>query len=171
METIIQHAVLLTEMLPVHYPQVKEIYELGIATNNATLETKAPAWEEWDSKYMKSCRLVALSENGAVMGWAALTAVSGRCVYSGVAEDSVYIHPKYKGRGVGKLLLQRLVQESEQAGIWTLQAHMLKENEASVRLHEQCGFRMVGLRERFGQLHGQWRDTWLMERRSKKVGI
>ncbi|OKL41959.1 GNAT family N-acetyltransferase [Pontibacter flavimaris] len=171
METATQHAVLLTEMLPVHYPQVKEIYEQGIATNNATLETKAPDWEEWDSKYMKSCRLVALAEDGSIAGWAALTAVSGRCVYRGVAENSVYIHPKYKGRGIGRLLLQQLVQESEQEGIWTLQAHMLKENEASVRLHEQCGFKIVGLRERFGQLHGQWRDTWLMEKRSKVVGV
>lgn len=171
METSTQHAVRLTEMLPGHYPQVKEIYELGIATNNATLETKAPAWEEWDSKYMKSCRVVALAEDGTVAGWGALTAVSGRCVYSGVAEDSVYIHPKYKGRGIGKLLLQKLVQESEQEGIWTLQAGILKENAASIKLHEQCGFRIVGLRERLGQLHGQWRDVCLMERRSKIVGV
>ncbi|WP_266202903.1 GNAT family N-acetyltransferase [Pontibacter kalidii] len=171
MKTATQHAVLLTEMLSEHYPQVREIYVLGIATNNATLETKAPAWEEWDSKYMKSCRLVALAEDGIVAGWGALTPVSGRCVYSGVAEDSVYIHPEYKGRGIGRLLLQRLVQESELAGIWTLQAGILKENEASIKLHEQCGFRIVGLRERLGQLHGQWRDVCLMERRSKIVGV
>lgn len=171
METATQRTVQLTELLPEHYPQVKDIYELGIATNNATLETKAPEWEDWDKKFLKNCRLVALAEDGRVAGWAALTPVSGRCVYKGVAEDTVYVHPKYKGKGVGKLLLQRLVLESEQAGFWTLQAGILKENEASVRLHEQCGFRIVGLRERLGQLHGQWRDTWLMERRSNKVGI
>ncbi|TPE43724.1 GNAT family N-acetyltransferase [Pontibacter mangrovi] len=170
MEATTQHAVQLTEMLPEHYPQIKEIYELGIATQNATLETKAPEWEEWDSKHMKGCRVVAMVQ-GEVAGWAALTPVSGRCVYSGVAEDSVYIHPRYKGHGIGRLLLQRLVQESERAGIWTLQAHILKENEASVRLHERCGFRIVGLRERLGQLHGQWRDTWLMEKRSKIIGV
>lgn len=171
METATLRAMQLTEMLPEHYPQVKEIYELGIATNNATLETQAPEWEVWDSKYLKSCRVVALSEQGLVMGWGALTPVSGRCVYKGVAEDSVYIHPNYKGKGVGKQLLERLVLESEKAGIWTLQAHILKENAASVRLHEQCGFRVVGLRERLGQLHGQWRDTWLLERRSNIVGV
>jgi L-amino acid N-acyltransferase YncA len=171
METATFSSVAVSEMLPEHYPQVKEIYELGIATNNATLETKAPEWEGWDNKFLKDCRLVALTEEGQVAGWAALTPVSGRCVYRGVAEDTVYVHSKYKGKGVGKLLLQQLVLESEQAGIWTLQAHILKENEASVKLHEQCGFRIVGLRERLGQLHGQWRDTWLMEKRSDKVGV
>ncbi|NDK55166.1 N-acetyltransferase [Pontibacter sp. BT213] len=157
-------------MLPEHYPQVKAIYELGMATNNATLETKAPDWEEWDAKYMKSCRLVAL-QNGVVAGWAALTAVSGRCVYAGVAEDSVYIHPDFKGQGIGKLLLQKLVLASEQEGIWTLQAGILNENKASIKLHEQCGFRILGVRERLGQLHGQWRDICLMERRSNVVGV
>lgn len=171
METATRNLVQLTEMLPEQYPQVKEIYELGIATNNATLETKAPEWQEWDSKYMKCCRLVALADNGQVAGWAALTAVSGRCVYSGVAEDSVYIHPGYKGRGIGRLLLQALIQASERAGIWTLQAGILKENVASIKLHEQCGFRMIGLRERLGQLHSQWRDICLMEKRSKIIGV
>ncbi|MCX2739616.1 GNAT family N-acetyltransferase [Pontibacter anaerobius] len=171
METATSRSVLVSEMLPEHYPQVKEIYESGIATNNATLETKAPEWEGWDNKFLKACRLVALARDGRVAGWAALTAVSGRCVYQGVAEDTVYVHPEYKGQGIGKLLLMQLIEASEQAGIWTLQAHILKENNASVRLHEQCGFRVVGLRERLGQLHGQWRDTWLLERRSNKVGI
>ncbi|RIJ43000.1 GNAT family N-acetyltransferase [Pontibacter oryzae] len=162
---------ILSEMLPEHYPQVQEIYTLGIATQNATLEVKAPDWEEWDSKYMRSCRLVALTGQGELAGWAGLTAVSGRCVYRGVAENSVYIHPTYKGKGIGRQLLQRLVALSEQEGIWTLQAGILKENEASIKLHQQCGFRVVGMRERLGQLNGQWRDICLMERRSNSVGL
>ena len=157
-------------MLPAHYAQVREIYNLGIATNNATFETQAPGWEEWDHSHMKSCRLVLLVED-RVTGWAALTPVSGRCVYRGVAEDSVYVHPDFTGRGFGKLLLGKLVEASEQEGIWTLQAGIFRENEASIRLHEQCGFRLVGVRERIGQMHGQWRDTVLMERRSNKTGI
>ncbi|MEJ8756279.1 N-acetyltransferase family protein [Pontibacter sp. H259] len=161
---------IVTELLPAHYPQVKEIYELGIATGNATLETKAPEWADWDAKFMKSCRLVTL-QNGRVVGWAALSAVSGRCVYAGVAEDTVYIHPDFKGQGIGKLLLKELVKASEKEGIWTLQAGILVENTASIKLHEQCGFRIVGVREKLGQLHGQWRDICLMERRSKLVGL
>ncbi len=157
-------------MLPEHYEQVKAIYEAGIATNNATLETSAPNWYEWDEKHMLSCRLVAL-QDGHIVGWAALTSVSGRCVYRGVAEDSVYVHPAHAGKGIGRLLLQQLVAASEQEGIWTLQAHILKENHASIQLHEQCGFRVVGLRERLGQLHGQWRDTYLLERRSNTIGV
>lgn len=172
METTLTNTrVPVSEMRAQHYPQVQEIYTLGIATHNATLETTAPPWEEWDRKYMTACRLVACTTEGTVAGWAALTAVSGRCVYSGVAEDSVYIHPNYKGRGIGKLLLQELVQASEREGIWTLQAGILVENVASIKVHEQCGFRVVGIREHLGQLHGQWRDICLMERRSKTVGI
>nr|WP_262921714.1 GNAT family N-acetyltransferase [Pontibacter ruber] len=157
-------------MLPEHYSQVKEIYQLGIATGNATLETKAPEWDEWDAKHLQSCRLVALVD-GRVAGWAALTPVSGRCVYSGVAEDSVYVHPDYKARGIGKLLLSKLVALSEEQGIWTIQAGILAENQASINLHTQCGFKVVGVRERLGQLHGQWRNVCLMERRSTVVGV
>lgn len=170
METTLHRSALVSAMQPEHYPQVKEIYELGMATNNSTLETQAPEWEEWDAKHLKSCRFVAIV-NGQVAGWAALSPVSGRCVYGGVAEDSVYVHPDFMGQGVGKLLLQELVPASERAGIWTLQAHILTENTASIKLHAQCGFRTVGVRERLGQLHGQWRDTCLMERRSNLVGI
>ncbi|MBB6612322.1 N-acetyltransferase [Pontibacter sp. Tf4] len=161
---------IVTDLLPEHYPQVKEIYELGMATGNATLETKAPEWADWDAKFMKICRLVAL-QNNRVAGWAALSAVSGRCVYAGVAEDTVYVHPDFKRQGIGKLLLRELVRQSEQAGIWTLQAGIINENKASIHLHEQCGFRIVGVRERLGQLHGQWRDICLMERRSNRVGV
>ncbi|GHA75377.1 GNAT family N-acetyltransferase [Pontibacter akesuensis] len=170
METTTQRSVLVSAMLAEHYPQVKEIYERGMATNNATLETKAPEWAEWDAKHLKSCRFVATVE-GRVVGWAALSPVSGRCVYGGVAEDSVYVHPDSMGQGIGKRLLQELVPASEQAGIWMLQAHILVENTASIKLHAQCGFRTVGVRERLGQLHGQWRDTCLMERRSNLVGV
>ncbi|ARS36390.1 GNAT family N-acetyltransferase [Pontibacter actiniarum] len=171
MQTTTNSLVTVSEMLPEHYPQVQDIYAHGIATHNATLETTAPGWEEWDNKHMKSCRFVALTEAGAVAGWAALTPVSGRCVYRGVAEDSVYIHPAHKGQGLGKLLLQRLVEASEREGVWTLQAGILKENQASIKLHGQCGFRVVGIRERLGQLHGQWRDVCLMERRSNITGL
>lgn len=170
METSALTKTIIAEMQEAHYPEVKEIYELGMATNNATLETKAPEWAEWDAKHMKSCRLVAL-QNGRVAGWAALTAVSGRCVYAGVAEDSVYIHPDFKGQGIGKQLLHKLVEASEKEGIWTLQAGILNENKASIKLHEQCGFRVLGVRERLGKLNGQWRDICLMERRSKVVGL
>src|SRR5688500_12549702 len=142
----------LAPMLQEHYAQVKVIYEMGMAINNATLEVKAPEWEEWNAKHHESCRLVALQDN-KVAGWAALTPVSGRCVYAGVAEDSVYIHPSYKRQGIGKLLLNELVAASEAAGIWTLQAGILNENKASIALHEQCGFKIIGVRERLGQLH------------------
>ncbi|WP_162053771.1 GNAT family N-acetyltransferase [Pontibacter pamirensis] len=170
MQTKLLNSVLLTEMQPKHYPQVKEIYEWGIATRHATFETKAPEWEAWDAKHLPNCRLVALTEDG-VAGWTALTPVSGRCVYSGVAEESVYVHPDFRGRGIGKLLLSELVELSEEQGFWTLQAGIFKENEASIKLHEQCGFRVVGYREKLGQMHGEWRDVYLLERRSKIVGI
>jgi L-amino acid N-acyltransferase YncA len=169
METL--SSVIVAPLLPSHYPQVKEIYEQGIATQNATLETSAPTWPTWDQGHLPHSRLAALSPEGEVTGWAALSAVSGRCVYGGVAEVSVYVRTSYQGQGIGKALLQALISTSEANGIWTLQAGILKENEASVRLHQKCGFRVVGLRERLGQLNGQWRDTFLLERRSLVVGL
>lgn len=153
-----------------HWPDVKAIYESGIATGNATFQTGAPAWEEWDAAHIKTCRLVAV-DNGALLGWAALTPVSGRCVYAGVAEVSVYIAENARGKGVGRRLLDALIGESEQHNFWTLQAGIFPENVASIKLHEACGFRIVGRRERIGQMHGIWRDTMLLERRSSKVGI
>jgi L-amino acid N-acyltransferase YncA len=152
------------------WPQVREIYEQGIATGNATLETAAPEWEAWDAAHLATCRFVAV-EGGRVVGWAALTPVSGRCVYAGVAEVSVYVGAEARGRGVGRRLLAELVRESERHGIWTLQAGILAENDASVRLHERCGFRVVGRREKLGQLRGVWRDILLLERRSQVVGL
>lgn len=152
------------------WPAIRSIYLEGIATGDATFETGAPEWEEWDQAHLPGCRLVARS-GGEVVGWAALSSVSGRCVYSGVAEVSVYVASAARGRGVGKALLEALVEASERAGIWTLQAGMFPENSISIALHKSCGFREVGRRERLGQLHGVWRDVVLLERRSKTVGI
>jgi L-amino acid N-acyltransferase YncA len=156
-------------LLPQHWEAVKIIYEEGIATGNATFQTSAPAWEEWDTAHLPAARLVAV-ENDGLLGWAALTPVSGRCVYAGVAEVSVYIGAAARGKGLGKQLLTALVAASEAAGLWTLQAGIFPENTASIAIHEACGFRVLGTRERIGKMHGVWRDTVLLERRSKLVG-
>lgn len=153
-----------------HWEEVKRIYLEGIATGHATFQTSAPEWEEWDSSHLPSCRLVAVDDAG-LLGWAALTPVSGRCVYAGVAEVSVYVAEKARGKGVGKKLLGALVAESEKHEIWTLQAGIFPENEASIQLHIKSGFRMIGTRERIGKMNGEWRDTALLERRSKLIGI
>lgn len=156
--------------VPEDFPAVTRIYQQGIETGNATFETVAPDWEVWDKKFLSTCRFVVENEN-VVLGWAALSGVSERAVYVGVCEVSVYVTPEAWGRGVGKLLLQTLVTESEARGIWTLQAGIFPENKVSVALHEKCGFRIVGVREKIGQMNGIWRDTLLLERRSKVVGI
>ncbi len=150
---------------------VSQIYADGIATGNATFETAVPTWEIWDSGHLPNSRFVARTEAGDVVGWAALSPVSSRCVYAGVAEVSVYVAASAWGQGVGKRLLQTLVKSSEAEGIWTLQAGIFPENEASVKLHERCGFRVVGRRERLGQQNGRWRDVLFLERRSQTVGI
>jgi L-amino acid N-acyltransferase YncA len=152
------------------WPAVHEIYLQGIATGNATFEQSAPEWKEWDERHLPSCRLVSRLE-GRIVGWAALSPVSSRCVYGGVAEVSIYIAEDARGRGVGRQLLSALVDASEQNGIWTLQAGIFPENQASIRLHQQVGFRIVGRRERLGCMNGQWRDIVLMERRSAVVGV
>ena len=157
-------------MTEAHWPTVKAIYEAGIATGNATFETQAPAWEAWDSAHLGHSRLVAVDEAGTVLGWAALSPVSSRCVYGGVAELSVYIAAEARGQGVGRQLLQALIADSEAHGIWTLQAGTFEENKASIGLHTQAGFRVIGHRERIGQHHGVWRNTVQMERRSPTVG-
>ena len=156
-------------MLPEHWPSVKRIYEEGIATGNATFQTTAPAWEEWDAEHVKNSRLVAI-EHAEVQGWAAVTAVSGRCVYAGVAEVSVYVAAAARGKGIGKKLLNALIQETEKNNFWTLQAGVFPENTASIKIHEESGFRIIGKREKIGQLKGVWRDTLLLERRSTIVG-
>jgi L-amino acid N-acyltransferase YncA len=153
-----------------HWNAVSRIYAEGIATGNATFEQSVPNWTEWDARHLSSCRLIA-SRAEEVLGWAALSRVSTREVYSGVAEVSVYVAGSARGHGVGAALLAALIAESERNGIWTLQAGIFAENKASIRLHERAGFRVVGRRERIGCLHDKWRDTVLMERRSQVVGM
>jgi phosphinothricin acetyltransferase len=157
-------------MRPEDWPAVRGIYEQGIATGDATFETQAPTWEDWDAGYLTECRLVA-RDGDRVMGWAALSAVSHRAVYRGVAELSVYVAADRRGRGVGRALLKRLIEDSEAAGIWTLQTGVFPENEASLALHRSCGFRVVGVQERIGQQAGHWRDVVLLERRSAVTGV
>jgi L-amino acid N-acyltransferase YncA len=146
------------------YPAVAAVFEEGIRTRNATFETAAPTWEEWDASHLPEPRLV-VEDGGAVVGWAALTAYSSRACYGGVADESVYVTESARGRGVGRALLEELVVRAEAAGFWTLQAGIFPENEASLALHERCGFRRVGVRERIGRLDGVWRDVLLLERR------
>jgi len=152
-----------------HWPEVARIYAEGVASRNATFETSVPSWQDWDRAHLAEHRFVAI-ENGAVLGWAALVPVSDRCVYAGVVENSVYVAEAARGRGVGRTLLDALVASTEAAGIWTIQTGVFPENEASVRLHERAGFRVVGRRERLGKLDGAWRDVLLLERRSGVVG-
>jgi phosphinothricin acetyltransferase len=157
-------------MVPNDWPNVANIYKQGIATGLATFETNVPAWETWNNSHLQQCRLVAEIGN-EVVGWAALTGVSGRCVYAGVAEVSVYVSQFHKGLKIGSILLEALIKEAESNNFWTLQSGIFRENEASISLHKKCGFREVGFREKIGQLNGTWRDTVLMERRSERVGI
>ena len=158
-------------MTEAHWPAVKAIYEAGIATGNATFETQAPTWEAWGTAHLGHSRLAAVDAAGTVRGWAALSPVSSRCVYGGVAEISIYIAAEARGQGVGRQLLQALIADSEAHGIWTLQAGTFEENTASIGLHTQAGFRVIGHRERIGQHHGVWRNTVQMERRSPTVGV
>ncbi|WP_276348860.1 GNAT family N-acetyltransferase [Daejeonella sp. JGW-45] len=159
----------IAELLHTHWEGVKDIYLQGIATKQATFQTEASTWEEWDKSHLAKLRYVTLIE-GVIAGWAALTPVSGRCVYAGVSEVSVYIHEDFRGKGIGAALLQKLIIESEEQNIWTLQSGIFPENLASIALHEKHGFRKIGYREKIGKMDGVWRDTVLMERRSKIVG-
>jgi L-amino acid N-acyltransferase YncA len=154
------------------WEQVRAIYLEGIATGQATFETAAPSWERWNAAHLRECRLVARrSDDHTVVGWAALSPVSDRCVYVGVAEVSVYVGEQGRGQGTGCALLAALVEASEKRGIWTLQAGVFPENIASMRLHLSCGFREVGRRERLGRMNGAWRDVMLLERRSNVIGV
>jgi L-amino acid N-acyltransferase YncA len=155
-------------MTPADWPQVRAIYLDGIASGQATFEIDAPSWEDWDAGHHSFARLLARLD-GQVIGWAALSPVSRRGCYAGVAEVSVYVAAAYRGRGVGRRLLLAIISESERHGIWTLQGATFPENEASLRLQEACGFRIIGKRERIAQLHGVWRDTILTERRNTRV--
>lgn len=152
------------------FSQVMAIYQQGINTGLATFEKEVTTWESWNKSHIQACRL-AIVDDSMMAGWAALTAVSGRCVYAGVAELSIYIAQQYRNLGVGTKLLNELITQSEEAGFWTLQSGIFADNTASIELHKKCGFRVVGFREKIGQLNGIWKDTILMERRSKTVGI
>ncbi len=146
------------------------IYKQGIDTGIATFQTEIPTWQQWDSSHMQAGRIGAF-DNDILIGWACLSPVSSRCVYSGVAEVSVYIHTEHRNKGVGKALLQALITESENNGIWTLQSGIFSENEASVQLHVHCGFRIVGTREKIAMKDGIWKDNVILERRSKVLGV
>jgi L-amino acid N-acyltransferase YncA len=156
-------------MQPQHATAVLEIYQHGIDSGMATFETEVHAWDEFDHKYLSHSRIVGLIDDQPI-GWVALTPVSGRACYSGVAEVSLYVHQQHQRQGIGRILLQALIAESEQNGIWTLLSVIHQENRASIHLHEQCGFRYIGYRERIAQLDGIWRTTVMMERRSRTVG-
>jgi phosphinothricin acetyltransferase len=164
------------EMSAEDWPRVVEIYRQGLRTGISTLESQAPEFEAWDAAHDKRCRLVAVADGtiangGEIAGWVALSPVSGRCVYAGVAELSVYVAEEYRGRNVGRVLLNALIEESEKAGFWTLQAGIQEENAASLALHHRCGFRTVGIRERLGRdPRGRWCSIMLLERRSGVVG-
>ena len=152
-------------LLAEHWPGVARVYAEGIATRNATFETEVPTWEEWDSSHLANHRFVA-QEDGDLVGWVAVSPVSGRCVYRGVVESSVYVAETARGQGKGRRLLEALIASTEADGIWTIQAGMFPENEGSIRLHESVGFEVVGLHKRLGKLDGEWCDVLLMERRS-----
>jgi L-amino acid N-acyltransferase YncA len=158
-------------MTPADAPAVLAIYQAGLDSGNASFETTAPSWPAFDASRLPAHRLVAVAEDtGEVLGWAAVSQVSGRCVYQGVVEHSVYVSPAARRRGVGAALLNALISSTEAAGIWTIQSGIFPENTASLRLHAQAGFRVVGTRHRIGCHHGRWRDVVLMERRSDRAG-
>ena len=153
---------------PSDWPDVRAIYAAGIATGNATFETEPPSWADWDASHRADLRFVAVDRD-EIVGWTGAVPVSDRCCYAGVVEHSVYVGPDHQGQGIGKLLLAELIDATENAGVWTIQTGIFPENEASVALHERCGFRLVGRRERLGQLDGTWRDVLLLERRSTRL--
>ena len=157
-------------MQPHDWDAVSRIYSEGIATGFATFEINIPSYEAWDNAHLKTCRFVAETDN-KILGWAALSPVSSRCVYGGVAEVSVYVGYNSRGLGLGKSLMEKLISESEAEGLWTLQSGIFPENEGSIKLHKKVGFRFIGKRERVGKLSGVWKDNLLFERRSTAVGI
>jgi L-amino acid N-acyltransferase YncA len=152
------------------YSAIVEIYLQGIATGHATFQTEAPEWDAWDKSHLSFCRLAAF-ENDEMLAWAALSPVSSRCVYGGVAEVSIYVASSARGKGIGKILFAQLIKESEENSLWTLQSGIFPENIDSIKLHEDMGFRKIGFREKIGNMKGEWRDNVIMERRSKIVGV
>lgn len=162
---------IIDEMEYADWEQVSNIYAEGIKTGKATFQTEVPTFKQWDSSHLKCCRIVARLEE-KVLGWAALSPTSSRCVYAGVAEVSIYIKQGYRGIGIGEALLKKLVELSEDNGLWTLQSGILRGNMQSIFLHSKCGFREIGYKEKVGRMpDGTWHDTILMERRSKVVGV
>lgn len=157
-------------MLPEHWSAVAEIYRQGFETGLATFERQIPEWDKWDNNHLSFCRSIALVNN-QIAGWAALSPVSSRAVYAGVAEVSIYIEKSFRGKHIEIQLLQNLISGSEKNGIWTLQFGIFKKNTASIALHQKAGFRMIGHREKVGKLNDEWLDTVLMERRSKVTGV
>ncbi|MCO5996453.1 GNAT family N-acetyltransferase [Actinoallomurus sp. WRP9H-5] len=151
--------------------EVLAIYQAGLDGGDASFETEAPTWDAFDRAKLPAHRHVAAdTATGRILGWVAVTAVSGRCVYAGVVEHSVYVHPDHCGRGIASALLQALIDSTEADGIWTIQSGVFPENTASLRLHAKAGFRTVGVRERLGRHHDRWRDVVLIERRSAATG-
>ena len=153
-----------------NFSEVVEIYKQGLATNISTFQNDLPQWEDWNNGHLDFCR-ISIYKNNKMIGWAALTAVSTRRVYEDVAEVSIYIYQSERGKGIGKILLNELIKQSEDNGLWMLQSSIFSENQSSIKLHEKCGFRMVGYRERIAQKNGVWKNTVLMERRSNRIGI
>jgi L-amino acid N-acyltransferase YncA len=153
-----------------NYPAIAEIYLQGIATGHATFQTESPAWDEWDKSHLSFCRL-AVFENDKMLGWAALSPVSSRCVYGGVAEVSIYVTSSAIGKGIGKNLFAKLIKETEENELWTLQSGIFPENIGSIKLHEDMGFRKIGYRKKIGKMNDTWRDSVIMERRSKIVAV
>jgi phosphinothricin acetyltransferase len=160
----------ISAMLPNHWSVVAQIYKEGIQTGFATFEKEVPTWVKWNNSHTKTCRLIGQMD-GEIVGWAALSPVSSRCVYGGVAEVSIYISKNHRGKNIGNALLKELITESEKNGIWTLQSGVFRENIGSIKLHENNGFRQIGYREKVGKLDGVWKDNILLERRSKIIGI
>lgn len=159
------------EMKESDWEQAANIYLEGIKTRKATFQTELPSWEDWNKSHISSCRLVIRS-GGNILGWAALSPTSSRCVYKGVAEISIYIGEKYRGQGIGEVLLKNIIEQSEENGFWTLQSVIVSENAASIALHKKCGFREIGIREKVAKMNNEkWLDVVLMERRSNIVGI
>jgi len=169
-KSIVMSKVVIETMNEQSWESVQRIYNDGIATKNATFQTQAPDFNAWDQAHRKDCRLIARIEN-QIAGWAALSNVSNRCVYAGVAEVSIYIDSHFRGMGVGDMLMKQLIAESEKSGIWTLQAGVFPENKASMALHLKNGFRVLGTREKIGKMDQIWRDVTMLERRSTEVGI
>lgn len=161
---------MIREMTENDSSRVLEIYKMGLETRNATFETKVPSWNDWDLKHLRHSRFVYVDDN-TILGWAALTPVSSRKVYEGVAEISIYIDRDFTSKGLGSQLMSKIIISSEEHGIWTLFSSIFPENIATLNLHKKFGFRVVGTREKIAQLDGKWRDTVILERRSTKVGI